>query len=440
MATLEKIRKRSVLLLIVIAVALLAFIIGDALTNSRQIFGNGTTVAQVGSNKIDLMEYQRRVSEANEQLRNTPNAPDGQALQQMVLEQMVAEALLDEAVGKMGVRVGGDLLRIYMFNAQIPEVQLIMQQLNQAGVPVQTPEQAWNAIFNPQQYGKTAQDMESFRQAWIAAESSAKKGMARELYQGALAGAFQPNDIDRQMLAQDFNTQVKANYAFKPYGNLDAKQYPVSDQEKQAAYDELKHMYKVEAPTKSVAFIRVDVTPSQSDLNASKALAAKTRGELARGGQLGGQKPLELRLAVLNGLHGAFHEVQVLVEVQNGGIGHVVGGLLRDGPDRGPHNCEDEHDDQGQAREALPIPDGVLGRLHSGGAPFPFEICLLNSTSSEGKLQGENGIRQGENEARPQRDAHKKAPPAGEPEELCSVRTEEKGITCAWKSFPPRGF
>ena len=148
MATLEKIRKRSVLLLIVIAVALLAFIIGDALTNSRQIFGNGTTVAQVGSNKIDLMAYQRRVSEANEQLRNNPNAPDGQALQQMVLEQMVAEALLDEAVGKMGVRVGGDLLRIYMFNAQIPEVQLIMQQLNQAGVPVQTPEQAWNAIFN----------------------------------------------------------------------------------------------------------------------------------------------------------------------------------------------------------------------------------------------------------------------------------------------------
>ncbi|BAN76792.1 hypothetical protein AEQU_0823 [Adlercreutzia equolifaciens DSM 19450] len=65
---------------------------------------------------------------------------------------------------------------------------------------------------------------------------------------------------------------------------------------------------------------------------------------------------------------------------------------------------------------------------------------MLNSTSSEGKLQGENGIRQGENEARPQRDAHKKAPPAGEPEELCSVRTEEKGITCAWKSFPPRGF
>ena len=33
------------------------------------------------------------------------------------------------------------------------------------------------------------------------------------------------------------------------------------------------------------------------------------------------------------------------------------------GPDRGPYDREEEHDDQGQAREALPIPDGVLGRL-----------------------------------------------------------------------------
>ena len=45
MATLEKIRKRSVLLIVIIGAALLAFILGDALTNGRTLFGNGTTVA-----------------------------------------------------------------------------------------------------------------------------------------------------------------------------------------------------------------------------------------------------------------------------------------------------------------------------------------------------------------------------------------------------------
>ena len=38
MATLEKIRSKSVFLIVVIGVALLAFIIGDALTNSQNIF------------------------------------------------------------------------------------------------------------------------------------------------------------------------------------------------------------------------------------------------------------------------------------------------------------------------------------------------------------------------------------------------------------------
>ena len=46
MATLEKIRSKSVLLIVVIGVALLAFIVGDALTNSRNLFGDHTTVAK----------------------------------------------------------------------------------------------------------------------------------------------------------------------------------------------------------------------------------------------------------------------------------------------------------------------------------------------------------------------------------------------------------
>ena len=49
MATLEKIRSKSVFLIVVIGLALLAFIVGDALTNSRNIFGDETTVAKVGS-------------------------------------------------------------------------------------------------------------------------------------------------------------------------------------------------------------------------------------------------------------------------------------------------------------------------------------------------------------------------------------------------------
>lgn len=54
MATLEKIRKRSVLLLVIIGAALVAFIIGDFLNSGRNIFGDGTTVAKVDGEKNRL--------------------------------------------------------------------------------------------------------------------------------------------------------------------------------------------------------------------------------------------------------------------------------------------------------------------------------------------------------------------------------------------------
>ena len=60
MATLEKIRKRSVLLLVIIGAALVAFIIGDFLNSGRNIFGDGTTVAKVDGEKIDYLAFQQR--------------------------------------------------------------------------------------------------------------------------------------------------------------------------------------------------------------------------------------------------------------------------------------------------------------------------------------------------------------------------------------------
>ena len=59
MATLEKIRKRSVLLLVIIGAALVAFIIGDFLNSGRNIFGDGTVTLIVAKseNMLDKQQY-----------------------------------------------------------------------------------------------------------------------------------------------------------------------------------------------------------------------------------------------------------------------------------------------------------------------------------------------------------------------------------------------
>ena len=81
MATLEKIRSKSVLLLIIVGAALLAFIIGDFFTSGRTLFGTGTTIAKVGDQKVDVQEFQRRVQLASQQAQQNGQRIDNAVLQ-----------------------------------------------------------------------------------------------------------------------------------------------------------------------------------------------------------------------------------------------------------------------------------------------------------------------------------------------------------------------
>jgi peptidyl-prolyl cis-trans isomerase D len=230
MATLEKIRRRSVLLLIIIAVALLAFIVGDALTNSRNIFGNRTTVAEVGGTKIDYMDYQNKRTELNDRLeqqrRYNPNMQnyDSQMLAQAALQELVGETLLSQAVDKLGIVVTGDQLRFYMLENPINQnLGTLIQQLNASNIAVQTPEQAYKAIFQPQTVGKTDSDMAGFKNYWLQLENETKTLVAQQSYVRLLQGTFVANDLDKQLIQEGYATVSDITYAMVPYGQLDEK-------------------------------------------------------------------------------------------------------------------------------------------------------------------------------------------------------------------------
>ena len=284
MATLEKIRSKSVFLIVVIGVALLAFIVGDALTNSRNIFGDQTTVAKVGSIKIDYTEYQRKREELNNQYeearRRNPQQFanfDTQQLGEMALEQLIQQTVIDNAAKKAGVKSSANLLRYYMLeNMGNPKVQELMQSLQQSGLAAQTPAQAYDIIFNPKRNGLTEAQVEPMQRAWLAAEKETDQQIAEQIYQRLLAGTVKANDLDMKALYNDYVNTKSVDYAFLPFGNLNEKEYPVTDAELKAKYDEIKGRFAVDEETKEIGFISVTVTPSDKDIAAAKALADQT--------------------------------------------------------------------------------------------------------------------------------------------------------------------
>lgn len=163
MATLEKIRSKSVLLLVVIGVALLAFIIGDFLNSGRSFFGSGTTVANVDGTKISIIDFQRRNEEYNQRLQQSNQKFDGAVVQMQVLNEMINEQLLNDEVEALGIQVTNKELTEAMTGATaIPAVAQFAAQMG-----ADSPAMLHDMLFNPGKYGLNPQDVEPLKAQWL---------------------------------------------------------------------------------------------------------------------------------------------------------------------------------------------------------------------------------------------------------------------------------
>ena len=153
MATLEKIRSKSVLLLVVIGVALFAFIIGDFLNSGSTFFGSGRTIATVDGEKIDILDFQKRYEEVSQQYQQQGYKQDPAVTQQQVLNQMIQEMLLNNEMEELGITVTNKELSQAMLGQNA--LPAIVQFANQFGV--QTPDQLHDIAFNPAKYNIPAE-------------------------------------------------------------------------------------------------------------------------------------------------------------------------------------------------------------------------------------------------------------------------------------------
>lgn len=288
MATLEKIRKKSVLLIVIIGAALLAFILGDALTNGRTLFGDSTTVAKLGDAKVDINEYQHRVEQL--QAYAGDNA-DSQVISQQAISMLLDEKLIDEAADDLGVEISDETVTFFIFDNPMEPVQRFMQanvqymtQINKnAGANIQDPRYWYNVIFNPSKYGVSEDAAEPLKQNWIAMEEETRKAARRIIYKDLLSGLVQPNALDKKdMFAGEYESTT-VDFAAKRFTEDELKKYKVSDADLKAEYEKRKNEFKVLEDTKTVGFLSYKVLPSQTDVqNAAKlrsqALAAFSAG------------------------------------------------------------------------------------------------------------------------------------------------------------------
>lgn len=265
MATLEKIRSKSVLLLIIIGVALLAFVIGDFFTSGRTLFGTGTTVAKVNGKSIDIQEFQNQVQAASQMAQNQGQKIDQAVLQQQVLNQMIAQTLFQEEIEALGLTVTDDELSDAMVGAHSQGFNAMVMQMTQGQLNAQ---QFHDMILNPQKYQLQPDQVAQLRAQWLQMEKDMEQRLLQAKFNALFGGTLVANKLDAKALYDEAANTQKMAYVLKPYSSIadNDPKVAVTDEDIRAEWEKNKQQYAIDEEVRDINYLTVSIQPSQADI------------------------------------------------------------------------------------------------------------------------------------------------------------------------------
>lgn len=278
MATLEKIRSKAGLLVLVVGLALFAFIIGDFLNSGSTYFRQTQErVGEINGEVISIHDYQARVDEMTEMYKmqtGSTSLPEEYLTQirQSVFDAMVQDIVLGEETEKIGMEVSPEEL---FDMVQGENISPMIQQM-QMFVNPQTGAFDRNALLNflktidndniASMPAEQQDQLIKARNFWLFWEKNIKRQRLEQKFTTLLAKAVSANKLDAK---ESFDENVKnANivYAMQSYSSIPDSTIEVSKSEIEKLYNQRKDLYK-QKETKVIKYLSVDIRPSQEDYN-----------------------------------------------------------------------------------------------------------------------------------------------------------------------------
>jgi len=286
MATLEKIRSKGVLLVVVVGLALLAFIVGDFLKEGSTYFNKSReTVAKIVGEDINIKEYSAAIDQMTEVYKiesgkTELNEEMMTQLRQSVWESLVNEKILDAEAKKLGLTIGKDELSDRLIGNNIHP--LILQRRSFAGENGQfsRPQlvQFLNSLEQTPSNQEMKQQIDKAKSYWLFWEKTVKNNILQEKYNALIAKSVTANSIDAKMSYQDRKTTVDVSYVVQPYFLIPDADIKVSSSEINDLYAKHKMQYKQDA---NVAFnyVAFDIKPMKEDYMEAEKWMNKLSGE-----------------------------------------------------------------------------------------------------------------------------------------------------------------
>lgn len=273
MATLQTIRSKGPLLVIVIGLALFAFIAGDAWKILQPHQGK-QDAGEVNGNTLSAQDYQKMVDEFSEVIKltnglNSLSEDQLTNIKDQVWSTYVTNELIAAEAKKLGLKVTDKELQAIIDEGTNP---LLMQ------TPFRNPQTGafdkdmlkkflvdyanLDASKMPAQYVEYYQTMGNF---WKFVERTLKQSVLAEKYQNLIAKSLISNPVAAEDVFNGRTAQSDLLLVGIPYSSISDSTITVSNDDIKKLYEEKKESFKQPVETRDIKFIDVRVVPSEAD-------------------------------------------------------------------------------------------------------------------------------------------------------------------------------
>ena len=262
MAAIGNIRKHYGLLVVIVGIALLAFVLGDLFksTNSRQ----ENNVAIVDGEKISYQDYSNLVNMNLENVKaqngGSLSTEDNYSVHANTLEQMIRDIIMKNEYKDLGLTVSSDEL-YDQFLGENPNQYVVQSFTNPDG------------SFNRELVTTYIRDFQTLnpelKSNWLNFERAIKEDRLNTKYETLLKkGFYLPNKLAERIYA-DKNDKTSAEVYAVRYNTVADSTVVVDEADNKAFYNNNKNKYQTEA-TRSIDYVVFEITPSQADVDYSK--------------------------------------------------------------------------------------------------------------------------------------------------------------------------
>lgn len=272
MATLQKIRNHGVLLLVIVGLAMLAFIMGDFINSGSSFFNRGReNVGEIAGHKVHYTEYEAAKDQLTEVYKIESGRTDiDEDLSAQIRNQVWQMMLMDYTLREQAEEIGMDITAEELSNLCIGENphQLIRSRrafydetgnFNRFALI-----NFLNSINQEAQDAEQAANLKQAKTYWMYWEKAVRLTYMQEKYTALVSKLVTANALDAKYAFDGRQTSVDVQYVEQPYFAVPDSAVKVTNGDIKKLYAQHKEEYK-QTPNRTIEYVDFAIVPSEND-------------------------------------------------------------------------------------------------------------------------------------------------------------------------------